>query len=115
VWALILLVAIVLAGVLVSSALAAVKVTKRPGRVSTGDMASVTVSVSPKARCTIGVCPQASRLRMKCVDIYAAFNGTDGSRDPHTSGLTVPDGHPSANGSAVIGKAVAAKGFAPLD
>ena len=50
-----LLLAVVLAGVLVSSAAAAVRVTKRPGRVSTGDMASVTVSVSPNARCTIGV------------------------------------------------------------
>jgi len=41
----------------VSSALAAatVRVTKRPGRVSPGDKASVTVVVSPKARCTIGV------------------------------------------------------------
>src|SRR6478609_857551 len=52
---LIVLLAIALAGVLASSALAAVRVTKRPGRVSTGDTASVTVSVSPNARCTIGV------------------------------------------------------------
>ena len=52
-----MIVAVVLAAVFVSSAAAAVRVTKRPGRVSTGDMASVTVSVSvsPKARCTIGV------------------------------------------------------------
>lgn len=50
-----MMVAVVLAAVFVSSAAAAVRVTKRPGRVSTGDMASVTVSVSPKARCTIGV------------------------------------------------------------
>ena len=52
---LILVFAVVLAAVLVSSAAATVKVTKRPGRVSTGDRASVTVVVSPKARCTIGV------------------------------------------------------------
>ena len=51
----ILLTAIVLAGIIVSSAFAAVRVTKRPGRVLTGDTASVTVSVSPQARCTIGV------------------------------------------------------------
>ena len=38
-----------------SSAAAKVRVTKRPGRVSPGDKASVTVVVSPKARCTIGV------------------------------------------------------------
>ena len=50
-----LMVVVVLAAVFVSAAAAAVRVTKRPGRVSTGDMASVMVSVSPKARCTIGV------------------------------------------------------------
>ena len=52
---LIVLFAVALAGVLASTAVAAVRVTKRPGRVSTGDLASVTVSVSPRARCTIGV------------------------------------------------------------
>jgi len=50
-----LLTAVVLAVIFVSSAAAAVRVTKRPGRVSTGDLASVTVTVSPSARCTIGV------------------------------------------------------------
>ncbi|MEA2509583.1 MAG: hypothetical protein QOG21_1665 [Actinomycetota bacterium] len=60
------------------------------------------------------VCNQAPRLRMKCVDVYAAFNGSDGSRDPRASGLTVPDGHPSAKGSARIAKAVVLKGFAPV-
>ena len=50
-----MVVALVLAAVFVSSAAAAVRVTMRPGRVATGDMASVTVSVSPRARCTIGV------------------------------------------------------------
>jgi hypothetical protein len=38
-----------------ASAAATVRVTKRPGRVSPGDKASVTVVVSPKARCTIDV------------------------------------------------------------
>lgn len=52
---LMLVLTVALAGVLVSSAAATVRVTKRPGRVSTGDRASVTVVVSPKARCTIGV------------------------------------------------------------
>jgi hypothetical protein len=47
--------AVVVAAVFVSAAAAAVRVTKRPGRVSTGDLASVTVTVSPRARCTIGV------------------------------------------------------------
>ena len=51
---------------------------------------------------------------MKCVDVYAVFNGTDGSLDPQTSGLTLPDGHPSPKGSAAIGKAIVVKGFAPL-
>jgi hypothetical protein len=50
-----LMIVVVLAAVFVSAAVAAVRVTKRPGRVSTGDMASVTVAVSPRARCTIGV------------------------------------------------------------
>ena len=49
-----LIVILVLAGVLVSSAAATVRVTKRPGRVTHGDKASVTIAVSPKARCTIG-------------------------------------------------------------
>ena len=53
--ALLFAVAAVLAAVFVSSAAATVRVTKRPGRVSPGDTASVTVVVSPKARCTIGV------------------------------------------------------------
>jgi hypothetical protein len=52
---LIFLAVFVLAAVLVSSAAATVRVTKRPGRVSPGDTASVTVVVSPRARCTIGV------------------------------------------------------------
>ena len=52
---LILAVTVVLAALFVSSAAATVRVTKRPGRVSPGDSASVTVVVSPKARCTIGV------------------------------------------------------------
>ena len=51
----ILVVVVVLAAVIVSSAAATVKVTKRPGRVSPGDTASVTVAVTPRARCTIGV------------------------------------------------------------
>jgi hypothetical protein len=46
---------IVVAAVFASSASAAVRITKQPGRVSRGDSASVTVAVSPKARCTIGV------------------------------------------------------------
>lgn len=51
----IIVLALVLTGALVSSAAATVRVTKRPGRVSAGDKASVTVVVTPKARCSIGV------------------------------------------------------------
>jgi hypothetical protein len=50
-----LLLAVLLAGILASAALAGVRITKRPGRVSPGDKASVTVVVTPRARCTIGV------------------------------------------------------------
>jgi hypothetical protein len=46
-----------------ASAAATVRVTKRPGRVSPGDKASVTVLVSPKARCTIGFYYSTTRSR----------------------------------------------------
>ena len=46
---------LVVAGVLASAATAAVHVTKRPARASGGDTVSVTIRVSPRARCTIGV------------------------------------------------------------
>ena len=52
---LIVFLAVVLAAVVVSSAAATVRATKRAGRVYPGETASVTVVVSPKARCTIGV------------------------------------------------------------
>ena len=57
-------------------------------------------------------CAQAARRRMRCVDVYAAFNGADGSRDPRESGLIVADGHPSARGSATIAKLILATGVA---
>jgi hypothetical protein len=57
---------------------------------------------------------RAPRHRMKYVDVYAAFNGVKGSRDPLASGLTLPDRHPSAKGSTTIAKLVVATGFAPL-
>jgi lysophospholipase L1-like esterase len=60
------------------------------------------------------VCAQAARRSMKCPDVYAAFNGADGSRDPLTTGLVIQDGHPTAKGSALIAKVVVAAGFAPL-
>lgn len=62
---LILVLAVLLAAVFVSSAAATVRVTKRPGRVSPGDTASVTVVVSPKARCTIGVYYSSSKSEAK--------------------------------------------------
>ena len=46
------------------------------------------------------VCAQAPLRGMKCVDVFAAFNGVGGSRDPQATGLIAPDGHPSAKGSA---------------
>ena len=49
---LILVVALGVSAVCVSSALATVRVTKRSGPVSPGDTASVRVVVSPRARCT---------------------------------------------------------------
>ena len=60
------------------------------------------------------VCAQASERRMKCADVFTAFNGSDGSRDPRAAGLIVADGHPSAKGSATIAKVVVGTGFAPL-
>ena len=60
------------------------------------------------------VCAQAASRGVKCVDVYAAFNGADGSRDPLDTGLVIPDGHPSAKGEALIANTVVALGFAPL-
>jgi lysophospholipase L1-like esterase len=60
------------------------------------------------------VCSEAARHAMKCADVYAGFNGADGSQDPLTSGLVVPDGHPSAKGSARIAEVISRIGFAPL-
>jgi hypothetical protein len=51
---------------------------------------------------------------MKCVDVYAVFNGANGSRDPQATGLTLPDRHPSAKGAATVAKLVVATGFAPI-
>jgi hypothetical protein len=44
-----------LVAALAPSAGATVRVTKAPGRVLVGELASVTVAVKPTARCTIGV------------------------------------------------------------
>lgn len=53
---LIVVTVLVLSGILVSSALAQVRVMKHPGRVAAGHRASVTVAVSPTGgRCTIAV------------------------------------------------------------
>ena len=48
-----------------ASVVATVRITKRPGRVNHGDDASVTVIVSPKARCTIGVYYSTTRSRAR--------------------------------------------------
>ena len=52
---------VVAAVVLVSSASANVRVMKPAGRVSPGDKASVTIGVSPRSRCTIGVYYSSTR------------------------------------------------------
>lgn len=83
-----------------------------PGVFSAGKGKAFTAALRAENRF---ICNQVPRLRMKCVDVYAVFNGSDGSLDPQARGLTVPDGHPSAKGSARIAKAVVLKGFAPLN
>jgi hypothetical protein len=50
-----LVVVVVAFTILAPLATASVRVTKAPGRVSAGDYATVTVAVSRRARCTIGV------------------------------------------------------------
>ena len=69
-----LILAMILAAVFVASAAATVRVTKRPGRVNHGDDASVTVTVSPKARCTIGV--HYSTTRSEARGLGAKRGGT---------------------------------------
>ena len=69
---LVIVLAIVLAGVLASSAPSIVRVTKKPGRVNHGDDASVTVVVSPKARCTIGVYYSTTRSHARGLGAKAA-------------------------------------------
>jgi len=53
------------AAVFVSSASASVRVVKSPGRVTAGDKASVTITVSPRSRCTIGVYYSTRRSEAK--------------------------------------------------
>jgi hypothetical protein len=48
-------VAVVVTGAVADSAAATVRVTSAPGTVYPGEMASTTVVVTPRARCTIGV------------------------------------------------------------
>ena len=60
------------------------------------------------------VCSQAASRGMKSVDVYVAFNGADGSRDPLDNGLVIVDGHPTAKGSAMIAEVVVALGFVSL-
>ena len=48
------------------------------------------------------VCAQARARRMRCVDVYKAFNGADGARNPRATGLVRPDNHPTAKGAALI-------------
>ena len=60
-------------------------------------------------------CDVAVRHDAICVDIYAAFNGPDGSTDPVPLGYFGPDGtHPSQKGMDVIAAALAAAGYEPL-
>ena len=57
------------------------------------------------------VCAQARARGMRCVDVYRAFNGADGARDPRATGLVRPDNHPSAKGAALIASLIAKSGF----
>jgi len=57
----VLLTIVAAAAVLVSSASATVRVLKPAGRVTAGDKASVTITVSPRSRCTIGVYYSSTR------------------------------------------------------
>ena len=51
--------------VFASSASAGVRVMKPAGRVTAGDQASVTIAVSPRSRCTIGVYYSSTRSEAK--------------------------------------------------
>jgi hypothetical protein len=53
--ALVIGLAVAAVALLAPAAAATVRVTKAPGRVPTGELATVTVAVKPRARCTIGV------------------------------------------------------------
>jgi len=55
----------VAAAAFVSSASASVRVMKSAGRVTAGDKASVTITVSPRSRCTIGVYYSSTRSEAK--------------------------------------------------
>jgi len=53
------------AAVLASSASAGVRVVKSAGKVTPGDKASVTIAVSPRSRCVIGVYYSSTRSEAK--------------------------------------------------
>jgi lysophospholipase L1-like esterase len=59
------------------------------------------------------VCAQARARGMRCVDVYGAFNGAGGTRDPVTAGLVRSDNHPTEKGAALIASLIAQSGFKP--
>ena len=59
------------------------------------------------------LCAAAEKVGFTCVDVYRAFNGSDGSTP--SADLLAPDyTHPSDTGNAVISELLASTGFAPL-
>lgn len=59
-------------------------------------------------------CAVAQRHGFACADVYAAFNGPTGLRDPVAEGLVRPgDVHPTARGQQTMADALAALGFEP--
>jgi lysophospholipase L1-like esterase len=60
-------------------------------------------------------CEVAGRHDAVCVDLYAAFNGPDGSIDPVALGYFGPDGtHPNQKGMELIATTLGAAGYEPL-
>jgi hypothetical protein len=57
------------------------------------------------------VCSEARARGMRCVDVYRAFNGTNGTRDPVATGLVRPDHHPTEKGAALIANLIAQSGI----
>ena len=61
------------------------------------------------------MCLTAQSKKIPCAKVYVAFNGADGSIDPHEKGyLAFDDLHPNDKGHAVIAEQLRSLGLAPL-